>query len=455
MEDVNVVANRRSGSKSGKGNETGLAKYFEFGKFKTSYRKEIIAGFTTFLAMAYILAVNPNILSTTGMDKGALFTATAVAAIIGTLVMGIVAKYPIALAPGMGLNAFFAFSVVGASGVPWEQALAAVFVSGIFSLILAISGIRETIINAIPASLKYAAAAGIGFFIAFIGLKSAGIIQPDEATLVKLGDLSGEGTLLAIFGLIVTVILMVRKISGAIFYGIVLTAIVGMIFGVVDTPNAIVDSPPSLSAFGVLFESLFSADMWSWSMIIIIFTFFFVDFFDTAGTLFGVASQAGLIKDDKLPRAGRALAADSMGTIVGSIVGTSTTTSYIESSAGVAAGGRTGFTAVSTAIFFALALFFFPLLVVINEFVTAPALIIVGVLMASALKKIDWEQFDEAIPAFITVIAMPLTYSIANGIALGFILYPLIRIVRGDIKKVHPIMYVLFVVFICYFVFLR
>ncbi len=452
------MANRGSGSKGSSSTETGLAKYFEFGKFKTSYRKEFIAGFTTFLAMAYILVVNPLILGDAGMDTGAVFTATAIAAIIGSLVMGLYARYPIALAPGMGLNAFFAYTVVIGSGIPWEQALGAVFISGVIFLILAFTGIREAIINAIPSSLKFGAAAGIGLFIAFIGMKNAGIIVANEATFVGLGDfnLDNKGTLLALFGIVVTVILMVRKIYGAIFYGIVITSIVGMIFSIVNTPDGVVDLPPDPTALFALFDHLFTADMWTLNMIVIIFTFLFVDFFDTAGTLFGVASQAGLIdKDDKLPRAGRALASDSIATIAGAVVGTSTTTSYIESSAGVAAGGRTGFTAVSTAFFFLLALFFFPLLSVVDGFVTAPALIIVGVLMASALKKIDWEQFDEALPAFIAVVAMPLTYSIANGIALGFILYPIIKIAKGEANKVHPVMYFLFVVFICYFVFLR
>jgi AGZA family xanthine/uracil permease-like MFS transporter len=448
------VANR--GGSSG-GNEKGLAKYFEFNKFKTSYRKEFIAGLTTFLAMAYILIVNPIILGDAGMDKGAVFTATAIAAIFGSLVMGLYAKYPIALAPGMGLNAFFAYTVVIGFGIPWEQALAAVFISGIVFLILALSGIRETIINAIPSALKYSAAAGIGLFIAFIGLKNANIIVADQATFVALGEfnLDNKGTLLAIFGIIITIILMVRKIYGAIFYGIVITSIVGIIFGIVALPNGIVDVPPNPTGLFVLFDHLFSAEMWTKNMFIVIFTFFFVEFFDTAGTLFGLASQAGLIdKDGKLPRAGKALAADSVGTIAGAVVGTSTTTAYIESSAGVAAGGRTGFTAISAAFFFLLALFFFPLLSVVDNFVTAPALIIVGVLMASALKKIDWESFEEALPAFVVIVTMPLTYSIANGIALGFILYPIIKLAKGEAKKIHPIMYVLFAVFICYFVFL-
>ncbi|HEY0827524.1 MAG TPA: NCS2 family permease [Bacilli bacterium] len=432
-----------------------MANYFEFGKNGTSYRKEIIAGITTFLAMAYILIVNPLILGDAGMDKGAVFTATAVAAIIGSLVMGIYAKYPIALAPGMGLNAFFAFTVVIGMGIPWEQALAAVFVSGILFLILAISGIREIIINAIPSSLKYATAAGIGLFIAFIGLKNAGIIVTNKDTFVALGPLDVDTTLLAIFGIVITAVLLARRIYGAIFYGIIITAVVGMVFSVVDVPSGVVDLPPDLTTFGALFAPLFDlSTMLSQDMLIVIFTFFFVEFFDTAGTLMGVANQAGLVKDNKLPRAGRALAADSVATIAGAVVGTSTTTAYIESSAGVAAGGRTGFTAVIAAGCFLLALFFFPLLTVVTAPVTAAALVIVGVLMASSLGKIEWDKIDEALPAFITIIAMPLTFSIATGIALGFILYPLMKVVKGEAKNVHPIMYALFVVFVLYFVFL-
>lgn len=439
--------------------ETGLAKYFEFAKHGTNFRREIFAGLTTFLAMAYILAVNPFILGDAGMDMGAVFTATAIAAAIGTLVMGIVAKYPIALAPGMGLNAFFAYTVVLGMGIPWEQALAGVFVSGVLFLILAISGIRETIINAIPQGMKHAVAAGIGLFIAFIGLKNGGIVVADPATLVKLGDFSNGATLLAIFGIVITAVLMTRKLTGAIFYGIVATAVVGMIFGIVELPTGIVAAPPSASAFGALFGPLTDMSvMFSGSMLVVILTFLFVDFFDTAGTLVGVASQAKLLREDgTLPRAGKALAADSVATIAGAVVGTSTVTSYIESSTGVASGGRTGFTAVSSAIFFLLALFFYPIISVIamQGAVTSAALVMVGVLMASSLGKIEWEKLEESAPAFITVVAMPLTYSIATGIALGFILYPLTKVVKGDYKKVHPIMYLMFVVFLLYFLFLR
>jgi AGZA family xanthine/uracil permease-like MFS transporter len=436
--------------------EKGLAKYFEFGKFGTSYRTELIAGITTFLAMAYILAVNPDTLAAAGMDKGAVFTATALAAIIGTLVMGLYAKYPVALAPGMGLNAFFAFTVVLGMDLPWEQALAGVFVSGILFLILAISGIRETIINAIPEGLKHAVGAGIGLFIAFIGLKNAGIIVSNDATFVALGKFTEPSVLLALFGIVVTILLLARKINAAVFYGMLITTAVGIIFQIIDLPKSIVDLPPNPSALGALFGPLFDfSAMFSGTMLIVILTFLFVDFFDTAGTLMGVATQAGFIKDNKLPRAGRALTADSIATIAGAVAGTSTTTSYIESSAGIGAGGRTGFTAVVTAGLFVIALFFFPIFSVITSAVTSAALVVVGILMATSLGKIAWDKVDEAAPAFVTIIAMPLTFSIATGIALGFILYPLAKLVKGEGKKVHWIMYVMLVVFIIYFAFLR
>ncbi len=436
--------------------EKGIAKYFEFAKSGTSYRTEFIAGLTTFLAMAYILVVNPLTLQEAGMDFGAVFTATAIAAIVGTLVMGIYAKYPVALAPGMGLNAFFAYSVVLGMEVPWEQALAGVFISGVLFLILALSGIRETIINAIPTGLKHAVAAGIGLFIAFIGLKNGGIIVPSEATFVTLGSFANGPTLLALFGIVVTILLLTRKIQGAVFYGMIITTIAGLAFGIIDLPSKIVDLPPNPTALGALFGPLFDvSSMFTGTMLVVILTFLFVDFFDTAGTLLGVASQAGLMKDNKLPRAGRALAADSIATIAGAVVGTSTTTSYIESSAGVGAGGRTGFTAVVTAGFFVIALFFFPVLSVITAHVTAAALVVVGILMATSLGKIEWDKFEEAAPAFITAISMALTSSIATGIALGFILYPLAQLAKGDGKKVHWIMYMMLVVFVLYFIFLR
>ncbi len=434
--------------------ENEMDRYFGFKEHGTTYRRESVAGLTTFLSMAYILFVNPMILADAGMDLGAVFTATALAAAIGTLIMGVLAKYPIALAPGMGLNAFFAYSVVLGMGIEWQVALFGVFVSGIIFILITVFKIREVIINAIPAELKYAAAAGIGLFIAFIGLKGAGIVVPYEATAVTLGDLLSGPTLVAIFGIVITVIFMVRGIKGGIFYGMVLTAVAGILTGVIAPPEAIVGAVPSLApTFGQAFALDWST-VFTWQLLVVILTFLFVDFFDTAGTLYAVANQAGFVKDNKLPRAGKALLADSSATSIGAILGTSTTTAYIESASGVAAGGRTGFTSVVTSLLFLVALFFSPLLAVVTAQVTAPALIIVGILMASSLGLIDWKRFEIAVPAFMTVIAMPLTYSIATGIAMGFILYPVTMLAKGKGKEVHPIMYALFFVFLAYFIFL-
>lgn len=435
-----------------------MKKYFQFEELGTNYRREIIGGITTFLAMAYILAVNPNMLAAAGIDKGAAFVATALAAIVGSLIMGILAKYPIALAPGMGLNAFFAFTAVGMVGGSWQTALTGVFFSGVIFIILSLSGIRETIINAIPVQLKYAVSAGIGLFITFVGLKGAGIVVADEETFVKLGDFSNGSTLLAIVGLVIVVILMVKKVPGAIFIGIVVSAIIGMITGVINKPDAIVSAIPSVSStFGVALDPILHdfSSLLNVNFLIVVLTFLFVDFFDTAGTLMAVADKAGLVKNNKLPRAGRALMADALGTTVGSIFGTSTTTAYVESTAGVAAGARSGFAAVVTAILFAVALFFSPLLAVITSAVTAPALIIVGVLMVASLKNIEWNSIEIAVPAFLTVIIMPLGYSIAAGIAAGFLFYPLTMLLAGRRKEVHWIMYVLFFVFLGYFIWLE
>ena len=433
-----------------------IDRYFQLTALGTSVRTELIAGFTTFLAMAYILFVNPNILGAAGMDTGAVFVATGLVAVVGSLTMGLLANYPIAIAPGMGLNAFFAYSVVIGMGIPWQTALSGVLVSGLFFIVLTLSGIRETIVNAIPAPLKMAVAAGIGFFIAFIGLKNAGIVVASEATLVSLGSLGTGTTLLAVFGLVVSALLMARDVKGGIFIGMLLTAIVGMIFGLVPTPTAISDvvsMPPSMSStFGQAFINF--GDVFTLQMLVVILTFFFIDFFDTAGTLVAVARQAGIMKENKVPRASKALLADSTATVAGAIFGTSTATSYVESSAGVAAGGRTGLTAVFAGLFFGLALFFSPLLAVVTAPVTAPALIIVGVLMASALLDIDWKKIEIAVPAFLTIIMMPLTSSIATGIGLGFILYPLMMIAKGKTKEIHPIMYGMLVIFLAYFMFL-
>lgn len=442
-----------------------MKKYFRFEELGTNYRTEFMAGLTTFLAMAYILFVNPTTLSLEGidlpdgmtrMDAGAVYTATAIAAAIGTLLMGVIAKYPIVLAPGMGLNAFFAYTVVLGYGIPWETALAGVLVSGIIFIILTLTGLRESIINSIPANLKMAVGAGIGLYIAFIGLKSAGIIVANEATLVGLGNLASPEVLLTIFGIVISVVLLSLNVRGGIFYGMILTAIVGMVVGLIDPPagiSGVVGKIPSLApTFGQAFSHF--GDIFTIQMLVVILTFLFVDFFDTAGTLVAVANQAGLMKDNKLPRAGKALFADSAATVTGAVLGTSTTTSYIESTAGVGAGGRTGFTAIVASGLFLLALFFSPLLSVVTSQVTAPALIIVGVLMSASLKNIDWDQFEIAVPAFLTIIAMPLTYSIATGIAIGFVFYPITMILKGRMKEVHPIMYLLFVIFVLYFVFL-
>ncbi|WP_026701498.1 NCS2 family permease [Salibacterium aidingense] len=435
-----------------------MERYFEFKKWGTGYKQESLAGLTTFLAMAYILFVNPSILAEAGMDEGAIFTATAVSAAVGTLIMGLLARYPIALAPGMGLNAFFTYTVVLTMGIPWQLALFSVFLSGLIFIFITLLGIREKIINAIPAQLKYAAASGIGLFIAFIGLQNAGIVVPDESTAVALGDMTEPTTVLACFGLVVTAVLMVLGYRGGIFYGMAITAAAGIIFGLIGIPDAVIGSVPSLaptfgSAFTFLGEIEWTGQMFG-QMLIVVLTFLFVDFFDTAGTLYAVANQAGFVKDNKLPRAGRALLADSSATSIGAVLGTSTTTAYIESSSGVAAGGRTGFASIITGVLFLLALFFSPLLVVVTDQVTAPALIIVGVLMASSLRLIEWDRLEMALPAFLTVIAMPMTYSIATGIALGFIFYPITMLLKGRTRDIHPIMYILFFVFILYFAFL-
>ena len=428
--------------------------YFGIEEKGSSMRTEGVAGATTFLAMAYIVFVNPDILGQAGMDEGAVFVATALAAAIGTLIMGLWANLPIAQAPGMGLNAFFAFTVVLGMGIPWETALAATFVSGIIFLVLAVTGIRRVIIDAIPMQMKYAVGAGIGLFIAFIGLKNAGIVVGDEANLVGLGDLGDGGTLLSILGVVVISALLLRGIKGAVFYGMLITAVVGLVAGLSDLPGAVVSLPPSLApTFGEGLAAL--PNLLSVEMLVVIFTMLFVDFFDTAGTIIAVTSQAGLVDEDgRLPGGDRALVSDGVATVGGGVLGTSTTTSYIESSAGVGAGGRTGLTSVVTAGFFLLALFFSPLLAVVTANVTAPALIVVGVMMAKGLGSVDWGDYAYAIPAFVVVVTMPLTFSIATGIALGLILFPLFKVFQGKASEVHPIMYALMVVFAAYFIWL-
>lgn len=425
-----------------------MKNFFRFEERGTSYRKEFIAGLTTFLSMAYILALNPMILGEAGMDSGAVFTATALAAIVGTLLMALLANFPIGLAPSLGLNSFFTYSVVIGMGVPWETALAGVLVSGIIMIIITLLKIREKIINIIPSDLKYATAAGIGFFIAFIGLRNAEIVVGSPATFVELGSQTGPA-LLAAAGFVITAVLMVRGVRGGIFYGMALTALIGVIVGLIDTPSAIVSGIPSMApTFGVAIQEL--PNIFTLELLVVIFTFLFVDFFDTAGTLIAVSTQAGLIKNNKIPNAGRALFADSSATVAGAVFGTSTTTSLIESSSGIAAGGRTGFTGIVISGFFFLALFFSPLLEVVTAHVTAPALIIVGVLMASQVRLVKWSDIAIAIPAFVTIIMMPLSFSVATGIALGFILYPVMMAAMKKHREVHPVMYGLAVIFLGY-----
>lgn len=437
-----------------------MKKYFEFDKLGTNYRREILGGFTTFLAMAYILVVNPSILTLSDieglpdalrMDYGAVFVATAVSAAIGCFIMGIVARYPLALAPGLGLNAFFAYTVVLTNGSPWQHALAAVFVSGVFFLLLTVTGLREKLINAIPMELKIAVGAGIGLFVSFIGLKNAGIIVASDATVVGLGNLHDGEVLLAIFGILLTVIFLVRGMKAGVFIAMAITAIVGMFIGLVDLPSQVVSAPPSVEpTFGKLFSAFTDPEFYSLTMVSVILSFLFVDFFDNAGTLMAVANQAGFVKNNKLPRAGKALISDSIASISGSIFGTSTVTSYVESSAGVGAGARTGFASIITGICFLLALFLSPVLSVVTNAVTAPALIVVGILMVSSLGQIEWNKFEVAVPAFFTMLMMPLTSSIATGLAVGFVFYPLTMVLKGKAKEVSPIMYIFAVLFLIY-----
>ncbi|WP_406271181.1 NCS2 family permease [Nocardia sp. NBC_00881] len=439
-----------------------LDAYFGISSNGSTMKREVMAGTVTFLAMSYVLAVNPAVLGDQGAlgDRGipmqAVFTATAVAAVFGTLVMGMWARYPIALAPGMGLNAFFAYSVVLGMGIPWQVALSGTFLSGLIFFVLAVTKIRERILNAIPMQLKLAVGAGIGLFVAFLGLKNAGIVVNSEATLVTLGDFTKGTTLLALFGLLVTVVFLVIGWHGAVLYGIVLTAIVGIVSGLVDLPDGVVAAPEGLEhTFGQAIIHL--PDAFTAQMAMVVLTMLFVDFFDASGTLIGVANQAGLLdKNGKLPRAASALAADSVGTMAGAVIGTSTTTAYVESTAGVSAGGRTGLTAVTTAGWFLIAMFCYPIFAVVagSGEVTAPALIVVGILMARAFGEIDWNRLEYSVPAFITIVMMPLTYSIANGLAMGMLFYPVVMVARGRIKNVHPAMWALMVVFLGYFFFL-
>lgn len=424
-----------------------LLAYFEIDALHTTVRREILAGFTTFISMAYILFVNPSVLGASGMDKGAVFTATALASALGCILMGVLAKYPIATAPALGINAFFTYSVVIGMKIPWQTALAGVFVASLIFILITVFRLREMIIDAIPADLKYAISGGIGLFIAFLGLSDGGLITANKSTMVGLGSLSVGTTWLTIFGLVVTAIFMVRRVPGGIFIGMALTTILGLITGLIKAPTAIISGAPSLKpTFLVALKHV--GDINTLQLWVVVLTFLLVTFFDTAGTLVGLANQAGFMKDNKMPRVGKALASDSSAMLVGSLLGTSPVGAYVESSAGIAVGGRSGLTAVTTGVLFLVGMIFSPLLSVVTDQVTAPALIIVGVLMAQSLREIKWDQMEIAIPSFLILIGMPLTYSISDGIALGFIFYPITMIAKGRAKEVSPIMYALFFVFI-------
>ena len=428
-----------------------LSNYFKFKEKETNLKSETIGGITTFLTMAYALFLIPSVLAEAGMPQGSVFVATGLAAALGTLIMGIFANFPMGLAPGVGLNAFFAYSVCLGMGIKWEIALSGVLASGIIFLIISATGLREMIIKAIPTNLKFAVSAGIGLFIAFIGLKNAGIVVANSATFVGLGDLTDPTVLLSIFGVIAISIFMVRGSKIAIFLGMGLTAIVGMITGLIDIPTSVISMPPSMApTFGAAIKNI--GNIFNPEMILVIFTFLFMDFFDTAGTLVAVGSKVGLLKKDgSIENGSKALLADSIATCIGSILGTTNTTSYVESLSGASVGAKTGFSSVVVGGLFLVSLFFSPLLTVITSAVTAPALIIVGSLMCSSLKEIEWERSEIAIPSFLTILLMPLTYSIGEGIACGFLTYVILMIFKGKTKKVHPVMYVLALLFVIYF----
>ena len=426
-------------------------KYFKLKENGTNTRTEVIAGITTFLTMAYILAVNPSILSATGMDANALFTSTAIAAIVGTLIMALWAKLPFALAPGMGLNAFFAFSVVLGMGYSWQFALTAVLIEGIIFILLTLFNVREAIVDSIPKSVKTAISAGIGLFIAFIGLQNAGVVVKNDATLVHLGDITTGSALLAMIGLVVTSVLIVKKIKGDLLIGIVLTALIGIPMGITQI-NGIVSTPPSIAPIFFQFEF---TNILSFDMLIVVFTFLFVDIFDTLGTLVGVSTKANMLdKNGNVPNIKKAFMADALGTTFGAMLGTSTVTTYVESAAGVSEGGRTGMTSLITAICFAVALFFAPVFLAIPGAATAPALILVGLFMIAPIKELDFNDYSESIPAFICILAMPLTYSIAEGITLGVLSYVFINALAGKFKKLSIGMYILAILFILKYIFI-
>ena len=429
-----------------------LNKLFGFDPAKTTIRTEIVAGITTFLTMSYILAVNPSMFGVLeGMPAGSVFTSTALAAVIGCLAMAFIGKLPFGLAPGMGLNAFFVYSVCMGMGYSWQFALTAVLIEGLIFIVLTLTNVREAIVNAIPMSLRNAIGGGIGLFIAFIGLQSAGVVVADSATIVSLGDITSGSALLALIGIVVTGFMFIRNVPGAILLGIIITMVIGIPMGVTEF-KGILSSPESIKPIFYQFEfdKIFTLDM-----LVVVFTFLFIDMFDTVGTLIGVCTKANMINQDgTIHRIKEAFMADSIATTAGAMLGTSTTTTYVESAAGVAQGGRSGLTAFIVGCCFVVALFFSPLFLSIPAAATAPALVIVGLLMLEPVKNIPFSDFSEAIPAFICLIMMPLTYSISNGILLGMIAYVVINLICGNFKKLNVAMYILAALFILKYIFI-
>ena len=441
-------------AQTSKGNKSILDRVFKLSEHNTNVKTEIIAGITTFMTMAYILVVNPSVLGDAGMNKDAVFAATAIAAFIGSSVMGLLANYPIALAPGMGLNAFFAYTVVLQMGYSWQFALCVVLIEGLIFILLTITNVREKIIDCIPKVLKHAVTAGIGLFIAFIGLVNAGIVEGGGAIL-QLGNMQSPTVLLSIAGLVIAAVLLSKNVKGTFLLAMVVTTAIGIVAGLVQLPSAIVSSVPSLKpvflqAFSVPVNQIFSLDM-----IVVVFTFLFVDLFDTVGCLVGVASKGNMLDENgKLPKAKQALFADAIATTTGSLLGTSTVTAYVESASGIGEGGRTGLTAITTGLLFLLSLFFAPIFTAIPAQATAPVLILVGVMMASSLLEIDFSDFTNAIPAFLTFAMMPLAYSIADGIIFGIISFTILKLATGKLKEVNLSLVLLSIMFILKFILL-
>lgn len=427
-----------------------LKKYFQFEERNTNYSTEIIAGLTTFLTMAYIIILNPSVLSKTGMDFDGVFVATIIASVVGCLIMGVFANYPIAIAPGLAMNAYFAFVVVISMGIPWQEALGAVFISALIFLLLSLTSFRQAVINSIPSSMKEGISAGIGLFISFVGLQSAHIIVASPATLVTLGNLTDPVTYMSILGLFISIVLVINNVRGALFLGMIIISVISFIFGYISLPDTIFSTPE----FGNTFMQMDVTGAISHNLFTVVFTFFIVTLFDTTGTMLGIAKQAGLMKGDTFPNVKSALLADSVASLVGAVFGTSPTSAYVESGSGVASGGRTGFTNIVIAVLFILMLFAAPIAKVLSTVpaVTAPALIIVGFYMMSSLSRIDWNDMEEAFPAFLIFLLMPLSYSITDAVGIGIISYCLIKIFRGKIRHVHPLLYAFMLLFIIQFI---